>query len=157
MELDSEDIDEILQLLDDTPYEELTVRTSRFMLRLKRGGDGQWTESRRVLDDADFIDGEEVVAEEAGPETESLDLEGLHAVRASLPGTFYRAPSPGAPPFVEVGSTVEEDSVVCIIETMKLMNSIHAGVRGTVKQICRENAEYADKGAVLFVVEPEGT
>ena len=58
------------------------------------------------------------------------------AVRAPLPGTFYRAPRPGAAPFVEVGSRVSADTVVGIVETMKLMNSVHAGVAGTVAEIC---------------------
>jgi acetyl-CoA carboxylase biotin carboxyl carrier protein len=71
-----------------------------------------------------------------------------------LPGTFYRAPRPGAAPFVEVGDEVAEDTVVAIIETMKLMNSVHAGTRGRVAEICLENAEPAGQGAALMWIEP---
>jgi acetyl-CoA carboxylase biotin carboxyl carrier protein len=79
----------------------------------------------------------------------------LVAVRAPLPGTFYRAPRPGAEPFVEVGSRVSADSVVGIVETMKLMNSVHAGVAGTVAEICLGNAEFAERGATLVRIEAD--
>ena len=71
-------------------------------------------------------------------------------MRAPLLGTFYRAPRPGAPPFVDLGSIVEEDTVVGIVETMKLMNSVAAGVSGTVTEILLGNAEFAEQGAVLM-------
>jgi acetyl-CoA carboxylase biotin carboxyl carrier protein len=76
-------------------------------------------------------------------------------VPAPLLGTFYRAPQPGAPPFVEVGSRVEPDTVVGIVETMKLMNSVCAGTLGTVVEICVKNAEFVDAAAVLMFIEPE--
>jgi acetyl-CoA carboxylase biotin carboxyl carrier protein len=69
-------------------------------------------------------------------------------------GTFYRASAPGQPPFVEVGQAVEPDSILCIIEVMKLMNSIEAGVRGTVRQIVVENAAAVEAGEVLVAIEP---
>ena len=64
------------------------------------------------------------------------------------------AGEPGSPPFVEVGDAVEEDTVVGLLETMKLFNSVHAGVRGTVTEICVANAEAAEQGAVLARVRP---
>jgi acetyl-CoA carboxylase biotin carboxyl carrier protein len=79
----------------------------------------------------------------------------LRAVRAPLPGTFYRAPMPGAPPFVEVGSRVEPDTVVGIVETMKLMNSVSAGARGTVEQIPLANAQFAERDAVLMWIRED--
>ena len=75
---------------------------------------------------------------------------GLVAVRAPLPGTFYRAPRPGAAPFVEVGSRVDADTVIGIVETMKLMNSVTAGVAGVVAEFCLANAEFAAQGAALL-------
>jgi len=78
------------------------------------------------------------------------DRAGLVAVRAPLPGTFYRAPRPGAAPFVAVGSRVGAEDVVGIVETMKLMNSVTAGVDGTVAEICLGNAEFAAHGATLL-------
>jgi acetyl-CoA carboxylase biotin carboxyl carrier protein len=80
---------------------------------------------------------------------------GMAAVKAPMVGTFYRAPSPGAPPFVEVGDRVQPDSVVCIIEVMKLMNTIHAETTGIVREIRVENSQPVEFGQVLLVIEPE--
>jgi acetyl-CoA carboxylase biotin carboxyl carrier protein len=80
---------------------------------------------------------------------------GLVAVRAPLPGTFYRAPRPGAPPFVEVGSQVSADTVIGIVETMKLMNSVPAGVVGTIAEICVANAEFAAQGTTLLLIRAD--
>jgi acetyl-CoA carboxylase biotin carboxyl carrier protein len=74
----------------------------------------------------------------------------LVAVRAPLPGTFYRAPRPGAAPFAEVGSRVGADTVIGIVETMKLMNSVPAGVAGVVAEFCVANAELVAQGAALL-------
>jgi acetyl-CoA carboxylase biotin carboxyl carrier protein len=89
-------------------------------------------------------------AEGVGRAEEDRGAGGLVAVRAPLPGTFYRAPRPGAAPFVEVGSRVRPDTVVGIVETMKLMNSVHAGADGTVAEICLGNAEFAAHGTTLM-------
>jgi acetyl-CoA carboxylase biotin carboxyl carrier protein len=83
------------------------------------------------------------------------DDAGLVAVRAPLPGTFYRAPRPGAPPFVEVGSQVGADTVIGIVETMKLMNSVPAGVAGVVAEFCVANAEFAAQGAALLRIRAD--
>jgi acetyl-CoA carboxylase biotin carboxyl carrier protein len=80
--------------------------------------------------------------------------ENLRAVQAPMVGTFYRAPAPGKPPFVEVGQAVEPDTIVGIIEVMKLMNSIEAGVRGTVREIHAQNAAAVEFGEVLMAIEP---
>ena len=80
---------------------------------------------------------------------------GLVAVRAPLPGTFYRAPRPGAAPFAEVGSRVGADTVIGIVETMKLMNPVHAGVAGVVAEFCVENAEFTAHGATLLRIRAD--
>jgi acetyl-CoA carboxylase biotin carboxyl carrier protein len=69
-------------------------------------------------------------------------------------GTFYRAPAPGEPPFVDVGARVEPDTIVCIIEVMKMMNSVPAGVVGTIAEVHVENAQPVEYGQPLFRVEP---
>lgn len=68
-------------------------------------------------------------------------------------GTFYRAPSPGADPFVKVGDTVKKGQVVCIIEAMKLLNEIEADMDGTVKEVCVENGQPVEFGQSLFIIE----
>ena len=80
---------------------------------------------------------------------------GRVAVHAPLMGTFYRAPKPGADPFVDVGACVDEHTVVGIVETMKLMTSVYAGARGRVSEICLGNAQPAEQGAVLIWIAPE--
>ena len=76
------------------------------------------------------------------------------SITSPIVGTFYRAPAPDAPPYVEVGLVVEKGQVLCIIEAMKLMNEIEADFRGTIRKICKDNAQPVEFGEVLFVVEP---
>lgn len=68
-------------------------------------------------------------------------------------GTFYRAPSPGADPFVKVGDMVKKGQVVCIIEAMKLLNEVEADMDGTVKEVCVENGQPVEFGQSLFIIE----
>src|SRR5690606_16678841 len=75
---------------------------------------------------------------------------GAVEIRSPIAGTFYRAPKPGADPFVEVGSRVEPGTVVAIVETMKLMNSIHAGAAGEIAEICAANGEFVEPATVLI-------
>jgi len=93
-------------------------------------------------------------AEPAQSPVERTFAEGLTVVRAPMVGTFYRGPSPGAPPFVEAGSAVEPATQVGIIEVMKLMNAIEAGVRGVVKEILAANGEPVEYGQPLMLIEP---
>ena len=79
---------------------------------------------------------------------------GAHVIRAPMVGTFYRAPEPGAKPFVEVGTKVKRDTVVCIIEVMKLMNSVAAGADGEVVGIYAENGHAVEPGQALIAVRP---
>jgi len=79
---------------------------------------------------------------------------GAVLIKSPMVGTFYRSPEPGARPFVEVGQEVEADATVCIIEVMKLMNSIPAGQKGTVTHVLAEDGEPVEYGQVLMVVAP---
>jgi acetyl-CoA carboxylase biotin carboxyl carrier protein len=76
-----------------------------------------------------------------------------HALKSPMVGTFYRAPSPGAPSFVEVGQTVSKGQTLCIIEAMKLLNEIESDVAGTVKAILVENGQPVEYGQPLFLIE----
>jgi acetyl-CoA carboxylase biotin carboxyl carrier protein len=139
--LTPDDVADIVAILDGTSYQTLDVKTARFRLRVARDREG-WTQ------EWDFSD------EEISPQVASDD----HAksggeegdICAPLPGTFYRAPQPGAPPFVEVGSSVGPDTVIGIIETMKLMNPVHAGSAGVIETILAENGAMIGKGEALM-------
>jgi acetyl-CoA carboxylase biotin carboxyl carrier protein len=76
-----------------------------------------------------------------------------HSLKSPMVGTFYRAPSPGAPSFVEVGQTVSKGQTICIIEAMKLLNEIESDVSGTIKAILVENGQPVEYGQPLFVIE----
>lgn len=145
--LSPEDVAEIVAILDGGAWERLEIRTTRFILKVARDGGGwtqewAWAEPEAKAAVADIV----AAAVEIG--------EGLVAVHPPLPGTFYRAPQPGAAPFVEVGDTVGPDTVVAIIETMKLMNPVHAAAAGTVEAILVDNARPVEAGAVLMTIRP---
>src|ERR1700739_3898464 len=173
MDLTNEDVADILALLDSLPYDSLDVETPRFRLTLRRTPDGGWTEESQVLAKPTLVTpapndssapqhGISDISEISGGRDEARgfraatgDSQGLSTVAAPLPGTFYRAPRPGADPFVRVGDAVTPDTVVAIVETMKLMNSVHAGTAGRVARVCLDNGEFAPIGTTLMLIEPD--
>jgi len=132
--LSEDDVREILRLIDESDVEELRVETGALSLHVLRG-------------DATPAD------VQPHPAVEPAESDGTATIEAPMIGTFYRAPEPGAPPFVEVGARVAPETVVCIIEVMKMMNPIRAGVAGTVVEVCAENGAPVEYGAPLFRVE----
>jgi acetyl-CoA carboxylase biotin carboxyl carrier protein len=81
--------------------------------------------------------------------------EGLVPIKAPMLGTFYTSPEPGEPPFVEIGTEVEQDTTICIIEVMKLFSSISAGISGRIARICAEDGQLVEYDKVLFLVDPD--
>ncbi|HOX06591.1 MAG TPA: acetyl-CoA carboxylase biotin carboxyl carrier protein [Planctomycetota bacterium] len=81
--------------------------------------------------------------------------EGMKEITSPIVGTFYRAPKPDADPFVDVGSRVEPDTTVCIIEAMKVMNEVKAEIKGVIREILIENGQPVEYGQPIFVVEPD--
>jgi acetyl-CoA carboxylase biotin carboxyl carrier protein len=80
---------------------------------------------------------------------------GLHLITSPMVGTFYRAPDPASPPFVDIGDTVNKGQTLCIIEAMKLMNEIEADIDGTLVEIFGENAKPVEFGQKLFAILPQ--
>jgi acetyl-CoA carboxylase biotin carboxyl carrier protein len=154
MNLTNEDVQEIVRLLDASPFDELILETDRFKLTLRKNQAGGWTQERQTLTKAHVATpASPVPPTEPRSQPASAPVEGVTEIRPPIMGTFYRAPKPGAAPFVEVGSQVEAETVVGIIETMKLMNSVYAGVRGIVTEICAANGELVDAQRVLIRVQ----
>ncbi len=165
MPLTNADVEEILRLLEHSPYDELHLDTGKFRLTLRRGpeGTGQWRRETETLNEPHRIE-----AETGGtaPSAAILDVDAETAafsdhepdtipILAPMIGTFYRAPKPGAPPFVEVGSRVGKDTIIAIIEVMKLMNSVPAGKAGTITAILAVDGEFIEAGQVLMRIKPD--
>jgi acetyl-CoA carboxylase biotin carboxyl carrier protein len=123
MALTDDDVREIVRLIDESELYELRIEMPGFNLHVRRG-DG------------------------APAPLAPVAAEG--AITAPMLGTFYRASAPGEQPFVEVGDEVEPDTVVCLIEVMKMMNAIPAGVSGRIAEVCADNAQLVEFGAPLF-------
>jgi acetyl-CoA carboxylase biotin carboxyl carrier protein len=143
--LSAEDVAEIVAILDGSDYQTLDIKTSRFRLRVARDGDG-WAQEWDWSDET---------ASQAGlapppPDAAAGENADAKAICAPLPGTFYRAPQPGAPPFVAAGDSVTTETVIGIIETMKLMNPVHAGRDGIIGEILAENGAMVAKGETLM-------
>jgi acetyl-CoA carboxylase biotin carboxyl carrier protein len=96
-----------------------------------------------------------VVAAPAPPAPAPAPEEGLHSVKSPIVGTFYEAPSPGAPPFVKPGDTVEVGQVLCIVEAMKLLNEIESDVAGEIVKKLAVNGQPIEYGQELFVIRPK--
>ena len=94
-------------------------------------------------------------AASAPPPADSTDRSGWIEVKAPNLGTFYRAPSPEADPYVTVGATVTEETEICLIEVMKLFTTMRAGLKGTVREIVAQDGDMVEFGATLMWIEPE--
>src|SRR3954447_26235617 len=125
MALSDEDVREILRIIDESQLEELQIELAGFKLHVRRAG---------------------------APAPAAPVAAGGDAITAPMLGTFYRASAPGEQPFVAVGDAVEPETVVCLIEVMKMMNAIPAGLSGTITEVCAENAALVEFGAPLFRV-----
>lgn len=158
MSLSHQDIQEILRLLDDSRYDSLELDTGRFTLRLERDANGdtwrQESHTAAVPREAGTQDAGTQHAAPASREDAPPSEPGLVEVRAPMVGTFYRAPKPGAEPFVAIGSQVRPDTAIAIIEVMKLMSTIPAGAAGEVREILAEDAQLVEKGQLLLRLRP---
>jgi acetyl-CoA carboxylase biotin carboxyl carrier protein len=151
MALSDDDVREILRLIDESKLDELRIETPEFKLHVRR-------RAAAPADDPPDPDPDPEPADPAAPErataAPAVASDGARTIEAPMLGTFYRAPAPGATPFVDVGTEVDPGTVVCLIEVMKMMNSIQAGVAGTIVDVCAENAQLVEFGDPLFRVEP---
>ena len=157
MSLNYDDIAEILKIIDGSSCDELIVETGDMKLVIRRNSAGGGHAAS--LDSASGS----IAVGSAAPQTAPSAVPpavGLakapHQIEVVAPmvGTFYRAPSPDAPPFVEVGSTVRKGQPLCLIEVMKLFTTITAEHDGRIVQIGADNAELVEYGRTLFVIEP---
>jgi len=156
-----EDVFLILKLIEESKYDELHLEMGDLKLDVKKQG------NKVSVVDSNYVSeqtSKPVLStkpterrkkdEHASGNTDlRTDESGLVPISASMLGTFYRAPKPGAPPFVKVGQKITVDDTVCIIEVMKLFNTVKAGVTGRIARICAKDGEMVEYQQTLFLVE----
>ena len=160
MTLTAAEVAEIMRLVETSTFDELNLEIDGVKLTLRRSGGGPMESvvTGGVVAAGAVTGG---AATAAAPTAASrapvapLDAN-LRDIASPMLGTFYRAPKPGSAPYVEIGSAVSEDSVIAIIEVMKLMNTVRAGVRGTVAEILPADGSLVEYGATLLRVRKPG-
>lgn len=159
------EIKELMKLMDQTSLQELEIENEGARLFIRKGNK---TESVIVTAPAvpahvahavpqQPIQTSTVVEEQAiaAPSKPVKDTSGLHTIVSPMVGTFYQSSAPGAASYVSVGSRVNEKTICCIVEAMKLMNEIEAEVKGEIVEILVENGQLVEYGQPLFLVKPE--
>ncbi|MFQ5746364.1 MAG: acetyl-CoA carboxylase biotin carboxyl carrier protein [Gemmatimonadota bacterium] len=157
------DLDWVRRLIDMVDEAEIdSLEISRFGTRIRISKspivqllDGAGGPVAPVADPPAATAGREAAS--APPSSSPTAESGLVDVVSPMVGTFYRAPAPDAPPYVETGDTIRKGQTLCILEAMKLMNELEAEIGGTIREICADNAEPVEFGQVLFRVEPDGS
>ena len=152
--MDIKEIRSLIKMVMETDICEFELENAEEKIRIKRGGAQeivhyQGTQQFQIAQPAPVPVADASVAVVPAPVAEKGE-----SITSPIVGTFYWAPAPDAPPYVEVGQVVEKGQVLCIVEAMKLMNEIEADYRCRVLKICKENAQPVEFGDLLFVVEP---
>ena len=152
--MDLKDIKAIIDLMRKNSVSEFELEKQDFKIRLKRGTNGRTVAAN--VDEAPnvaFLQPQLAVATTM-PITTATPVANELEIKSPMIGTFYRAPSPESAPYVEVGTEVNPDTVVCIIEAMKVMNEIKAEAKGIITQAIVDNAKPVEFGQPLFKLRP---
>lgn len=171
MTLTHSDIAEIIRLVDQSTLDEIVVEIGDLKVEVRRKGAMPAAPSASPVPappapPAPAVSPEPPSAAPPAPATAEQDsvppvaagesdlAEGRIAVRSPMVGTFYRRPTPDEPPYVEVGSEVEVDAPLCLVEVMKLYTTIYAKTRGRIARVCARDAELVEYDQILFVIDP---
>ncbi|MBI3042621.1 MAG: acetyl-CoA carboxylase biotin carboxyl carrier protein [Betaproteobacteria bacterium] len=163
MSLSNDDVLKILKLIDESGYDDVRLEIGDIKLTVQKHGVREPVSQpafpeRSIAAPAPAVPAIAAAAA-AGPAVSSAATraepieEGLVAIRSPMLGTFFRAPSPGEKPFVEVGAEVNAADTVCLVEVMKLFNSVKAGVAGTIFEIRAENGAMVEHDQVLMLIK----
>ncbi len=152
--MDLKDIKAIVDLMKKNAITEFELEKDDFKIKLKRGLNGGGGATSEEAANVVYAPLPTLVAPVPAPSPVALAASQELEVKSPMVGTFYRAPSPEAAPYVDIGAEVNPDTVVCIIEAMKVMNEIKAEVKGVITQVAVENAKPVEFGQVLFKVRP---
>jgi acetyl-CoA carboxylase biotin carboxyl carrier protein len=152
MTLRYEEVAEILRIIDSSNCDEISIETAEIKLFIRRSGIGSAETMRSPSGPA--APSIEIKREAPRPADGKIALTaGQFEVTAPMVGMFYRAQSPEAPPFVEIGRVVSKGQPLCLIEVMKLFTTVYAEQEGRVVHIGAENGEFVEYGRTLFVLE----
>lgn len=154
------EIKELIKLVDQTSVQELEIENDGARLAIRKPGRTEVVNVQTSPIAHTYVPAAPVPAAPAAAHAQetkapAADTSHLHRIVSPMVGTFYRAPSPDASVFVNVGDRVAEKTVVCILEAMKLMNPLEAEVRGEIVDILVENGQLVEFGQPLFLVKPE--
>ena len=148
--MDIRKVKKLIELLDESGIAEIEITEGEDAVRISRYATGVAAPAPVAMPPAAPA---AVAPAPAATVAKAEAEEEGHVVLAPMVGTFYSAPSPGAPPFVQVGDRVEIGDTLCIVEAMKMMNQIEAEVAGTVKSIRVQNGDPVEYGQILFVID----
>jgi acetyl-CoA carboxylase biotin carboxyl carrier protein len=153
MSISHDDVERIVRLLEASQFDELHLELEGLKLDLRRRGAAP-AASRAAAPAPSAATAVAAASPKAPSPTAAAPQSGLIDVKAPMLGTFFLSPKPGAEPFVRVGSKVDADTVIGIVEVMKLMNSVSAGVSGEVVEIVAPDAQLVEYDQVLIRVRP---
>ncbi len=145
-----EDILKIIEIFEKSNLTELEIKIDEPKFKIKLSKNNQF--QTQVVQIPQIQNFQPIQKEEVIKETKEEKKENIHIIKSPLVGTFYRAPSPGAEPFVKEGDFVKKGQVLCIIEAMKVMNEIESDVDGIVERILVENGKPVEYGQELFII-----
>jgi acetyl-CoA carboxylase biotin carboxyl carrier protein len=170
MNLSQDEVIRILKFMDESNFNELHLEMGDLKIVVDRRGGPAAIEKREFVsvEDAGSLTAHETdlevplsslnvkeTQESRRIIEEEIAAQGLIPIKSPMLGTFYRAPKPGAPPFVEVGTVVSEETTVCIMEVMKLFSTVSAGTRGCITRICAEDGQLVEPDHVIFLFHPK--
>ena len=150
--MDIRKVKKLIELLEESGIAEIEIHEGEESVRVSRHAPGP---AQVVHTTAPAPAAAPVAATPEPPKPPAAEEPEGHVVRAPMVGIFYRAPSPGRPPFVDLGQRVHQGDVLCIIEAMKIMNQIEADAAGVVTRIMVENGEPVEYGQPLFILRQE--
>ena len=169
MSLSQDGVIQILKFMSESDFSELRLEMGDLKIVVDKHGGSAAIEEREFESaaDAGSLSARETDLEAPLPSLiakepqesrqvmeEEIAAQGLIPIKSPMLGTFYRGPKPGAPPFVEVGTVVSEETTVCIMEVMKLFSTVNAGTSGRITKICAEDGQLVEHDHVLFLVDP---
>ncbi|HET6427489.1 MAG TPA: acetyl-CoA carboxylase biotin carboxyl carrier protein [Phycisphaerae bacterium] len=151
MDIDIEQVRDLVRLMVDNDLSELDITEGESKIKLRRGRAGEVVMAAPALPAGQVVP---IAAPPRGPAEPPAPAETLLEIKSPMVGTFYSCESPDAGPFVSVGDTIADDTVVCIVEAMKVMNEIKAECAGQITEVCVGNAQPVEYGQVLFRLRP---